>query len=304
MKQFLIKIILFFAIVVVVDIAYGMVCDYLCDHTKGGFSGNVHYICEQCNEDIIMMGSSRMKHHYVPKVFEDSLGLSCYNAGIDGNGIILNYGFLEMILQRYTPKLIIYDVTSFDMYQDDNTKYLSNLRRYYKNQNIKKIFYDVDKSEQWKMCSNLYRYNSSLLGLLGDNYHPLQSFDKGYWPTDKVMDYEPEYPDKNKVKNVDSLKLAYIENFIALVNEHQVPIVFVASPTWFGEILGDENAPVKAVCEKKGVLFIDNYYDEQLCSDKEYWGDATHLNDKGARIFSKALVKEIQMLMGNNRRFI
>lgn len=300
MKKYLIKIVMFFAIVAVVDFAFGKVCDYLRDHTKGGFSGNVHYVCEESNEDIIMMGSSRMRHHYVPQVFEDSLGMTCYNAGIDGNGIILNYGFLRMILQRYTPKLIIYDVTSYDLYADDNTKYLSNMRPYYHKQGIPQIFEDVDRTERLKMKSNLYRYNSNLLGLIGDNYHPMKSFEKGYWPSNKVMNYEPEAPKNSNGKEIDSLKLAYIGKFIDLAKEYQVPLVFVASPTWFGEILDDDNAPAKAVCDKKKVLFIDHFYDEQLCSNKEYWGDATHLNDKGARIFSREFVGEIQRAIESN----
>ena len=152
MKKYLLRITLFFIIVAFVDIAFGKVCDYLRDHTNGGFSGNIHYICEECRDDIIMMGSSRMRHHYVPQVFEDSLGMSCYNAGIDGNGIILSYGFLQMILQRYSPKLIIYDVTGFDMYVDDNAKYLEMLRPYYDKSGISDIFCDVNPMERWKMC--------------------------------------------------------------------------------------------------------------------------------------------------------
>ena len=71
MKKYLIKIALFFAIVAVVDLGYGKVGDYLRDHAKGGVAAKVHYICEECNDDIIMMGSSRMQHHYVPQIFEE-----------------------------------------------------------------------------------------------------------------------------------------------------------------------------------------------------------------------------------------
>ena len=286
MKKYLIKIALFFAIVAVADYSYGKICDYLRDHTKGGFSGNVHYICDQCNEDIIMMGSSRMRHHYVPQVFEDSLGMTCYNAGIDGNGIILSYGFLEMILQRYSPKLIFYDVTGYDMYVDDNTKYLNLLKPYYYKAGIDSIFYDVQASERWKMMSGMYRYNSDLFGLIGDNIHPLQQFDKGYWPSFKVMDYEPKEPNLSKQSLVDSLKLEYVAKFIDLAEAKGVQLIFSASPTYFGAIQTDYHVPVKAICESKGVLFVDNYYDKKICGSKEYWADATHLNDKGANLFS------------------
>ena len=299
MKKYLIKTALFFAIIAAVDFAFGKVCDYLRDHTKGGFSGNVHYICEESNEDIVMMGSSRMRHHYVPQVFEDSLGLTCYNAGIDGNGIILSYGFLEMILQRYTPKLIIYDVTGFDMYVDDNTKYLASLKSYYHKDGIPEIFNDVCPAERWKMISSLYRYNSDFLGLLGDNLHPLQSFEKGYWPSYKVMDYEPECQQSVTSPVVDSLKLNYLVKFITLTKEKGVPIVFSASPTWFGKEYKGYLDPAKGICEEMGIPFIDNYYEASICSEREYWSDATHLNDNGARKYSGMFVKTVESLINH-----
>ena len=297
MKKYLIKIVAFFAIVAVVDFAFGKVCDYLRDHTKGGFSGNVHYICEECNEDIIMMGSSRMKHHYVPQVFEDSLGLTCYNAGIDGNGIIMSYGFLEMILQRYTPKMIIYDVSRFDMYKDDNTKYLGNLRAYYDKQGIPEIFNNVNASERWKMLSGLYRYNSDLLGLLSDNLRPMQSFEKGYWPIDKKMNYDPINKQKGKTMEVDDLKVLYLRKFISLACEYDIPVAFVASPTYFGNELQHTYDPIIKICKEENVVFIDVNYDDAICSSKEYWADATHLNDEGAHLFSKKIQSKLSTIL-------
>lgn len=286
MKKFLVKIALFFAIIAVIDFAFGKVCDYLRDHTKGGFSGNIHYICEESNEDIIMMGSSRMRHHYVPQVFEDSLRITCYNAGIDGNGIMLNYGFLKMILQRYTPELIIYDVAGFDMYKDDNTKYLRTLRHYYNEPGIAEITYDVDRMERWKCLSSLYRYNSALLGFIGDNLHPTQLFNKGYWPSYNVMDYVPKRDEKDSPRDVDSLKMYYVHKYVDLAKSKGIQLVFVASPTWFGDSDADYNRPIKDLCEREKVPFIDCYYDSLLCSNYEYWSDPIHLNDKGARLFS------------------
>lgn len=292
MKKYLLKIALFFVLVAIVDFGFGRVCDYLRDHTKGGFSGNVHYICEQCDEDIIMMGSSRMRHHYVPHIFEDSLGMSCYNAGIDGNGIILSYGFLKMILERYTPKMIIYDVTGYDMYVDDNTKYLDGLRPFYFKPGISNIFYDVAPSEKWKMISSLYRYNSDLLGLVGDNIHPLQSFDKGYWPYYKEMNYEPDIP-RDVTCQIDSLKLQYICKFIKLAKEKKIDLFFVASPSYFGNYVQDYHNPIRIICESNNVLFINRYWDENLSSSKGNWADPSHLNDTGAKLFSRELVRYI-----------
>lgn len=300
MKKYLLKIALFFAIVAVVDFCFGKVGDYLRDHTRSGVSEKVHYICEQCDEDIIMMGSSRMQHHYVPQIFEDSLGMNCYNAGMDGNGILLSYGFLKMILERYTPKIIIYDVSGFDMYVDDNTKYLDFMKPYYFNEHesVAGIFDDVDAMERWKMCSSLYRYNSKLLQFIGDNIHSTSTLEKGYDPIYRTMNYDPQIPkDENREREVDSLKMNYLIKFIDLAREHNVKLFFAASPTYFGELKAADNAPIKKLNEEMNLCFMDYYYDSLLCSSKEYWSDGTHMNDKGAQEYTKVFVSRLKTII-------
>lgn len=291
MKKFLIKIALFFAIVAIVDLGYGKVGDYLRDHAKGGMAAKVHYICEECNDDIIMMGSSRMQHHYVPQVFEDSLGMTCYNAGMDGNGILLSYGFLEMMLERFHPKRIIYDVSSFDMYTDDNTKYLDYMKPYYWNEHesVAGIFRDVDGMERWKMLSSLYRYNSKLFQMIGDNMHPLSNLEKGYSPLYRTMDYDPPMPSGEAKREEDCLKIQYLRKFIVKAQENDVELVFVASPTWHGLHKTSFNIPILSLFDELNVDFMDCYYDSIICSSHEYWSDGTHMNDNGARQFSEEL---------------
>ena len=87
----LIYVAIFFAIVAVVDFSLGRTFHFL-QARAGGITGAEYYVCEKVTEDIIIMGSSRASHHYVPEIISEELGMSCFNAGRDGNGIILQYG--------------------------------------------------------------------------------------------------------------------------------------------------------------------------------------------------------------------
>ena len=137
MKKFILYTLLFFTVVAVVDFAAGKVFYYL-QSRAGGRTGAEWYACKESHEDIIIMGSSRASHHYVPQIFEDSLGLSCFNAGQDGNGIILQYGRWKMIRERYTPKMVIYDVTyNFDLGVNDNMTYIDRLKPFCKDRKVK-----------------------------------------------------------------------------------------------------------------------------------------------------------------------
>lgn len=103
MKKFLLKVGFFFLALIIVDRALGMVFAYMGEHAKGGYVGHHVYVTDKTNEDILIFGSSRAIHHYNPQIISDSLGMTCYNCGQNGNGIVLFYGMWQMIKERYQP---------------------------------------------------------------------------------------------------------------------------------------------------------------------------------------------------------
>jgi len=292
MKKYLIKIVLFFVAVAVVDILFGMACQYMNDHSKGGGVKSRYYVCKESNEDVLVFGSSRAKHHYVPDIIEDSLGMTCYNTGEDGNGIIMCYGFLKMITERYTPKLIIYDVTGYDIYEDDNMKYLDLMKPYYYEKGIDSIFWSVEPKTRLMMLSNLYRYNTTCLRVIGNYIHPMNNYPKGYSALHKTMDYEPEIK-RDKEQTVDSLKLYYFERFITLSKSKGVSLICCCSP-YYKMPLDDKNyISVKRLCEQYNVPFL--YFGAELAitSEKSFFQDRKHLNDRGARFYTSLLMSLI-----------
>ena len=142
MKKFLIKIGIFFSFVLIFDVLSGKVFSFLVDHAKGGDNKRNNYICNEVKEDILIFGSSRALHHYNPIIISDSLKMSCYNCGQNGNGAILNYGRYQLICQRYHPKVLIYDVLAdFDLLVgEDSHKYLGWIRAYYDRKGIPEVF--------------------------------------------------------------------------------------------------------------------------------------------------------------------
>ena len=121
--KFIRKIALFFLLLIVLDFSIGQAFNYMSVHSKGGYVAHHNHIIDKTHEDILIFGSSRAIHHYNPEIISKDLNMTCYNAGQDGNGIILFYGWWKLISQRYHPKLIIYDITTgFDLQKNDNHK--------------------------------------------------------------------------------------------------------------------------------------------------------------------------------------
>lgn len=293
MKKYLIKIILFFAAIVVIDILFGIACQYMNDHSKGGGIKSRHYVCKESNEDVLIFGSSRAKHHYVPDIIEDSLGMTCYNTGEDGNGIILCYGFLKMITQRYFPKLIIYDVTGFDMYEDDNMKYVDLMKPYYYETGVDSIFWSVKPKTRYMMFSNLYRYNTTCLRVFGNFIHPMTDYPKGYCASYKIMDYEPE--EKEVIlRDVDTLKIHYFEEFIKMAKKNEIELICCVSPSYKASLDDSYYNPAKLLCNKYSIPFLYYAANPDISFDKSNFGDKIHMNHTGASKYTTKVVSWIK----------
>jgi len=297
MKRFITRLLVFLSLMFILDRGFGLAMKYLQDHAKGGYVGHHNYILHQSNEDILIFGSSRAIHHYNPQIVKDSLGMSCYNCGQDGNGIVLFYGWWQLIKDRYHPKMIIYDVNpDFDLISgEDNSKYLGWLRSEYDNNDIKKIFERIDPTERFKMLSMMYRYNSKFLQNITDYVHPLfQISPNGYLPLTGEMDQMKVREKKESLDyQYDSLKLKYLERIIEETKVVGTDMVFVVSPSWYGM---DEKvlSSIYAICKRKGIALKDFSNDVDFVHNNKMFKDGLHLNALGADEFTKALVKAIK----------
>ncbi|MCR4965140.1 MAG: hypothetical protein K6A41_05745 [Bacteroidales bacterium] len=293
MGKYLRKILLFFLLVVVIDCLFGLAFQYMNDHSKGGGVRSRHYVCKESKEDVLIFGSSRAKHHYVPDLIEDSLQMTCYNTGEDGNGILLCYGFMKMITDRHTPKLVIYDVTGFDMYEDDNMKYLDLMKPYYYEKGIDSIFWSVEPKTRVMMLSNLYRYNTTCLRVFGNYLHPMTNYPKGYLALNGIMDQEPIIYNEEP-GNVDTLKIRYFERLISLAKSKGINLVCCCSPSYKASINQDYCQPIRQLCLQYNVPFLYYGDDSDISLEKSFFQDRTHLNDKGARLFTNKLISWIK----------
>lgn len=292
MKKFLLKVGLFFLALIIVDRALGMVFAYMGEHAKGGYVGHHVYVTDKANEDILIFGSSRAIHHYNPQIISDSLGMSCYNCGQDGNGIVLFYGLWQMIKERYKPKMIIYDVNAdFDLYEgESNQKYLGWLRMDYDRPGVKQVFTAVDPIERYKMMSMLYRCNSKFMQNITDFVHPVFGIKgNGYLPLKGELDKMKirEKKDDKSFKIADSLKLSLINKLIDETKD--VELVFVASPTWY-EPKETDYQPIRDICKRRGTIFLDFSGNEKFVQQDEWFKDGLHLNATGADEFTRDLI--------------
>ena len=298
MKVFLIKIFAVLLSVIACDVCFGLAFDYFREHAKGGETGRTNYICDKSNEEVLIMGSSRAVHHYDPSIIRDSLDMDCYNCGYDGNGIILNYGLYKMLSERYSPKVIIYEITSaFDLLKGDNKRFLKVMRPFYDRTGIDSIFFNVDETERFKNISRMYRYNSFFTQVFRDYLAPKNKNTKGYKPSDKKMQYEPDVDEDNDTQyEYDDLKLSYLKSFITDCERNGTKLIFALSPS-YKKTTDREFMPVYDICKEYGIPFLNHYCDDRFASNKDYFYDSVHMNRTGATKYTEVIASELKGML-------
>lgn len=287
---------LFFAIVAVIDLWVGFTGDYLQAHAKSGDTYKTNSLVIKDNHDILVFGSSRACHHYDTPFLSDTLGLDVYNAGYDGNGVVLAYGLLDMVLERYQPKLVVLDVEpAFDInvYSADNghKRYIGLLKPYYRHSGAEEVIRDVSEEEWYKCFSGMMRYNTTIFSKALDNVRGGTSDNKGYLPITGSNVSETTKKEKDK-SNIDHFKLKYFERMLLLARSNNIPIMVVASPK-LGVESSDGLQPVIELCEKHDVPFVDYYANAEFIQHKDWFKESMHLNNVGARLFSERLIDDI-----------
>lgn len=306
MKKFLINIICFCVLLFVVDRSVGFCLDYLRENAKGGTTKKQIYMANESVDDVVIFGSSRATHHYVPLIIEDSLGLTCFNMGQDGNGIVLMYGRYQMLLERYNPKLIIYDVSnSFDfsgIYH--NSRYLDKLKEFRDKECIRKEFGElVDWKEQCKLTSKMYQHNSKFLVLVVDNILH-RKLDNGYIPLYGIVNdsakYEYKFIDSTNW-SLDSVKLSLFERFVCDVKAREIPLVMFVSPIYARSAHVDY-VEAEKICAKYDVPFYYLMEMDGIADDCTMFQDRTHMNNTGAEKYTREIIPLLRdALEGNSK---
>lgn len=298
MKRLFTRLFVFALLFVSIDTVIGKSLSALIAKAKGGDTGKNSEIVDMTTADIILFGSSRCDHHYDPRIIADSLGCSCYNAGRDGNGILLMYPYYEMLSARYHPKLIIYDISSFDLAYDDYAKYLGWLRQFYGRPQADSMAWSIEPNEKYKMMSQAYRFNGKGLQIISDAIHPIQRDISGYKPLYGTLGYEPKADSADvEQKKIDPFKERYLVRFIQDCKRNKTKLVFMVSPTYGQTRHFAYYEALSKLCHENDVPFFYNQNDSRFVNNRNFFRDKVHLNNIGAEAYTRLVVSEVKPIL-------
>lgn len=302
LSKFCVAVLVVLAMVTVVDVTVGKVMDWMLPQISNqGDTGKTYYSLNDVHTPIVIVGSSRAAHHYVTQLIEDSLGMPAYNVARDGCFFSYNCCVVNSILDRYTPKLIIWENGTeylFDGFDDP----LENLYPYYKKNPwvTSAIQEELPWTEYARLNSRIYQYNSIIHRILM-RYRGRNSFvdetEKGYLPLQpKKLKKQLEL--KKVEQNCTELSKTKVERFKATLSrakEKGVKVVVVDSPMYRVCDMNNKSAmEMQKICKMYGALFLNNSQLPEFVEHKEFFNDPTHMNTIGAVPYTKMFLEQIK----------
>ena len=284
------------AVLVVVDLLCGFAseklimklpnCNNELSHTKQSFFNQ--------KADILILGSSRAVHHYNPEILEDSLGMSAYNGGRDGMGIMYNYSVLKATLTRHCPKIVVLDINGSAIDGDWTNKEVGNKAYYWMNPYTKEVIDELtDFPDNLLLYSGLYRGNDLPLRMVKTFMMGDSDF-KGYnaKPTTREG-MKAVYKDDEEDFVFDSLSRVYFDKIVSACRENDIRLVLSYSPSLtVGN--GSMMRQIGEIAKDEGLQVINAERDTSFLNHPELFTDMSHLNCYGATKFTVYVASELK----------
>lgn len=299
----LLKIFLFILIVIFFDRIIGITCEKLYNRSNDNTIYRLCYTLDSAKEDILIFGSSRAQHHFVSRVINKNTGLSCYNCGFGGEGLVFSLIQLNECLKRTIPKLIVLEVSPNILIDPETQQKLKILMPFHKRDPL--IFNALTNDEMLekvKLLSSIYPYNSTIASLITGQYKKNLDTLKGFNPLIGIIDTIGLIKEINASFPTSSIpykNLQVLKQFIALCNNHNIKIAIVVSPLYQTNTNLDEMIKeIELTClEFKNIYFLDYSKFDSIYLHISYFKDNLHLNYEGAQIFSEVISKRFKEII-------
>lgn len=263
----------------------------------------------KANCDIAIYGSSRAWVHINPEIITDSLNQTVYNFGINGHNFWLQYlRHLELKKHGKMPKTILLSVDGFTLQKRED------------------LFLPDQFLPYMLWNKNMIEFTKSYIGYnITDYYIPLIRYAGKFkalsTSIENALTDEPETPfriygfkgmdrhwnnDFEKAKSkehsytikVDKNSLELLESFILECKANRTELILVYTPEYIEgqHFVSNRQNIIKTyqnLSQKYQLTFLD-YSNDSICFDKELFYNASHMNKKGANLFSRKLAKDLK----------
>lgn len=302
MKRLAIYIIGVIVLFAVCDFTAGIFLSrYLDKHTLGGDCASIDYMLRRADEDVIIVGNSHVLNSLMPAVISDSIGLSVYNGGSNGQNLTFFHSMIDGLLQRHTPKAIILGLDDDVLSRTGRGERYNILTPYYGRgyEMIDSCLSCEGKHEKLLMHSTFYRYNTIwwrmlLYTIVKDKEHTADGFiSKPLPPKAPVLHH------KSDDCRVDEDRIRELDDILSLCRSRNIKVVVVFTPLYENRTGSRPATERMRMLENKydNLRYIDDTSDSLFLSRPDLFFDNGHLNIEGAKIYSSQKASQLKDIL-------
>ena len=299
-RKFISKLVIFAISLILADQLIGRWLAHAYIRIAHGPQGQMTYAIDSTTAPLLILGSSRAIHHYVPGILTDSFHLDCYNAGREAQGLFYPLAILTAALQRYHPAILVLDLqpTAFTTEKTDPDNLAVLLPYYHTHPDLQPILDRRGPWERWKTLSWLYCYNSLALQIAKHSINDKDndSSSQGYAPKFGNLRVPPgnDFPGTILSDAPDSALVNAFQSIIALAQQNHCRLTVVVSPIYFPLQHGSSTTRTAAeICHRQNIPFLDYSRSPDFATHNYLFYDGSHLNDSGARKFTRLLYSDL-----------
>lgn len=295
------KLALFIIVFIVTDFIFGMSIKTLDKRAVelNPDANKTRYLLDDVCSDVLIVGASEVEFSYRPDIIMDSLGMTVYNCGKNGQRLYYQTTVVNSIIDRYSPKLIVWSIAPncLTPYQGDLDR-TSILKPYYHdNKYCKEILQKRSWNEKWKMNSYFYAYNSEFHSVIVNALHSAeQKTIYGYLPLPNG-DKEPPFEEMQFDDNPDELCVILFSNIVRRLKEKGINVVFIFSPQYsYGDYHQlDSYKLLCTIINDNGYFLWEDFYHNSSLMHGYSFKDKDHLSEQGVKCFSQMVAHKLKI---------
>ena len=316
MRNFLLKIGLFSALLIVLGIIFGLLADHgLRSLRKGEFGEWNRYRTDSIHSNWIILGNSRAYRHFSTQIIDSILRVDSYNLGATNATFPfqrLRYNYYRRFADK--PSVVILSVDAgTTLHTEDGIPDRQQFIPILNEPEIQKGLKGYKNGFQWFDYYNpVTKYNRcfeamkqglfSFIGIPESGVERYKGFINEYYKWDGTFEqFKAQYPMGKKMP-VDKNVIEDLTSFLRQTAGEGIRVVMVYSPEYIEgqQLILNRDSIVKIyrdISNKMSVPFLD-YSSHPICYDKSCFYNSTHLTLDGAEQFSKIVCSDLK-LMGN-----
>ena len=305
MKSFLIKsfqlFIIFYGMLFLLQcmVDHGLKNTYDKDFTDWNrlFNGKI-------NVPMVFLGSSRAEAHFDPNIIEKKTGIPCYNLGVSGASFVFQQlRWKSYLAHNAMPRIVVQSIDLYALAGGESLPQKQQYLPYYDEPALFDRLKIIDKTvliEKWVPMSKYRGYEGEIIK--GLNAYWGKSYTgpkvKGYHLHAEAWNHDFDNFKKSLGgKKIDYSKSNFSKGFAMLqelikdCEKHNAKLILVWTPSYFElnklqepMLTKIKNAIATIARNKNNMVFWD-FTNDYLNTDKKYFYNSYHLNNKGVAIF-------------------